>query len=160
MSEEPVLATIQASPGRRWLGVLSMAFLGGLLIWVAFARPPALGWQAFLLLLGLGSLWLARRMYHATALILELTDHEIRDSSGARLVTVADIVQIDRGFFAFKPSNGLLLYASAPSKAVWQPGLWWRMGKRIGIGGMTPGHQSKAMAEIIAIKLAQRASSD
>ena len=45
---------------------------------------------------------------------------------------------------------------TAKGPAAWQPGLWWRLGNRIGVGGMTPGSQAKAMAEIIAIKLAQR----
>jgi hypothetical protein len=37
----------------------------------------------------------------------------------------------------------------------WQPGLWWRLGKRVGVGGVAPGHQTKAMAQIIEALLAE-----
>ena len=151
-----VLATIHASPGRRWLGVVSMGFLGVLLIWIAFSTPPSLGWQVFLLVLGGASIWLTTRMYQATALRIELTEEGLRDSSGAVIAAFENIQSMDRGFFALTPSNGFLIKTKSPGPRVWRPGLWWRMGKRIGIGGVTPGHQSKAMAEIIAIRLAQR----
>lgn len=153
---DPVLATIHASPGRRFLGVGCMGLLAFLLFWVAFATPPSLGWQAFLLLLGGASLWLTMRMYRATGMTLELTETQVRDSSGTVVATLDSIAGVDRGFFAFKPSNGFLMKTKAKGPAAWQPGLWWRLGNRIGIGGMTPGSQAKAMAEIIAIKLAQR----
>ncbi|MEO1557911.1 MAG: hypothetical protein AAFS01_15880 [Pseudomonadota bacterium] len=151
-----VLATIHASPGRRWLGVISMGFLGFVLLWIAFSTPPSLGWQAFLLAMGGAALWLATRMYQATSHRIELTEEGLHDSSGVLIAAFDDIQSMDRGFFAFKPSNGFLLKTKSPGTRTWRPGLWWRMGKRIGIGGVTPGHQSKAMAEIIAIRLAQR----
>ncbi|MEO0938930.1 MAG: hypothetical protein AAFY38_12325 [Pseudomonadota bacterium] len=155
MSAE-VLAIIHASPGRRWLGVISMGFLGFVLLWIAFSTPPSLGWQAFLLAMGAAALWLTTRMYQATSHRIELTEEGLRDSSGTLIAAFDDIQSMDRGFFAFKPSNGFLLKTKSRGARTWRPGLWWRLGKRIGIGGVTPGHQSKAMAEIIAIRLAQR----
>ncbi|MEM8578182.1 MAG: hypothetical protein AAGF60_10050 [Pseudomonadota bacterium] len=155
MSDE-VLARIEASPGRRLLGVGCMGLLAFMLFWVAFSTPPSLGWQAFLLALGAASAWLALRMYQATALSLELTETTLRDSSGQILAEIDQIAAMDRGFFAFKPSNGFLLKTRSAAPRAWRPGLWWRLGNRIGVGGMTPGSQSKAMAEIIAVKLALR----
>lgn len=153
---DPVIATIHASPGRRFLGLTCMGGLAFLLFWVAFATPPSLEWQIFLLVLGGTSLWLTMRMYRATALSIELTEREVRDSSGTVIAAFDDIAALDRGFFAFKPSNGFLMKTKGKGPAAWQPGLWWRLGNRIGVGGMTPGSQAKAMAEIIAIKLARR----
>ncbi len=156
MNDDEVLARVSASMGRRILGVTSVGLLGLFLIYIAFTRPPAFGWQIFLLAFGGASLWLADLMRRATAEVIELTETELRDTSGTVIARMDDISGIDRGFFAFKPSNGFLLKTKKPGPRAWRPGLWWRAGRRIGVGGMTPGSQSKAMSEIIAIKLAQR----
>ncbi|MEL6450039.1 MAG: hypothetical protein AAFQ19_02180 [Pseudomonadota bacterium] len=157
LSDNPdVLATVQASPGRRILGIGSLWVLSLMVIYVAIVQPPAMGWQVFLFALGGASLWIAEQMRRATALTLELTADELRDSAGTVLAKTADIASIDRGMFAFKPSNGFLLRLNGGHPRAWRPGLWWRMGSRIGVGGMTPGHQSKFMAEIISAMLAER----
>lgn len=154
--ENEVLATVQASPGRRFLGLVSLGLLGVLLLYIAFSRPPDLGWQIFLLVVGGGSLWGADVMRRATASAVELTPLVLRDADGTVISAVADIEGLDRGFFAFKPSNGFLIKTKASAGRVWRPGLWWRLGRRIGVGGMTPGSQTKFMAEILASMMAQR----
>lgn len=151
-----VLATITASPGRRILGIGSLYVLSLMVIYVAFAQPPDLGWQIFLLALGGGSIWIAEQMRRATAFRIELTREELRDSSGTVLARIDEITGLDRGMFAFKPSNGFLLRLNAKKPRAWRPGLWWSLAGRIGVGGMTPAHQSKYMAEIIATLLAER----
>ncbi|WP_299648270.1 hypothetical protein [uncultured Tateyamaria sp.] len=156
--EGEVIATINASPGRRILGIGSLWLLSLMVIYVAIVRPPEIGWQVFLLVLGGGSIWIAEKMRRATALTLELTPEFLRDSSGEVVAKIDDILSIDRGMFAFKPSNGFLLRLSASNGRAWRPGLWWRLGNRIGIGGMTPGHQAKFMAEILSAMIAERSS--
>ncbi|WP_299297658.1 hypothetical protein [uncultured Tateyamaria sp.] len=151
-----VLATITASPGRRILGIGSLWILSLLVIYVAIVQPPALGWQVFLFALGGVSIWIAEQMRRATAMSLELTMLELRDSGGTVLARTDDIQMIDRGMFAFKPSNGFLLRLNTPGPRTWRPGLWWRMGRRVGVGGMTPGHQAKFMAEMISAMIADR----
>ena len=155
MSDE-VIGTVSASMGRRVLGIASLALLGVLLIYVCFAQPPALLGQFFLLLTGGGALWMADKMRRATATVIEMTATQLRDSSGVLICLIDDIESIDRGFFAFKPSNGFLLKTKTPGSRTWRPGLWWRAGRRIGVGGMTPGHQTKFMSEILAATIAQR----
>ncbi len=155
MNDE-VIGTITASAGRRFLGITSLAFLGFVLIYVCFTQPPAALGQFFLLLVGGASLWIAEKMRRSTANVIELTETELRDSSGTLISLIEDIESIDRGFLAFKPSNGFLLTTKSPSTRAWRPGLWWRAGRRIGIGGMTPGHQTKFASEIIAAMIAQR----
>jgi hypothetical protein len=154
--DDEVLATVAASPGRRGLGIVSLSMLGVLLLYVALATPPALGWQIFLVLTGAGVIWLANALRLATSHQIELTETELRDTSGVVIARVEDIASIDRGFFAFKPSNGFLLRTKTPGPRTWHPGMWWRFGRQIGVGGMTPGHQSKLMSEIIAVILARR----
>ena len=159
MSDD-VIATVHASAGRRVLGIVSLTILGFLLIYLCFAQPPSFLGQVFLLVIGGGSLWLADRMRRATSHSIELTQTELRDSSGIVIARLDDIVSIDRGVFAFKPSNGFLLRTKKPETRVWRPGLWWRIGRQIGVGGMTPGHQTKPMSQIISAIIAQRELGD
>jgi len=151
-----VLATARASTGRRFLGLASLGVLGFVLIYIAVAEHPALHWRIFLLLLGVGVLWLTDRMRRATATQIELTLTGLRDSDGTLIALIEEIEVMDRGFFAFKPSNGFLLRTRSGAPNVWRPGLWWRVGRRIGVGGMTAAHQTKQMSEIIAIIMAKR----
>ncbi|WP_278921190.1 MULTISPECIES: hypothetical protein [Pseudophaeobacter] len=155
MTDE-VLVTVEASGLRRIMGVAMLAVIGVTLLYVAVATPPSLAWLVFLLLVGLGALWLSVRMWQATAHQIELTEEVLRCTDGTVIAQVADIETIDRGFFAFKPSNGFLIRTSAPGARIWLPGLWWRAGRRIGIGGVTPGSQTKTMSEILAAMIAKR----
>lgn len=154
---ETVLATVRASAMRRGLGVTMLAVLGLLLVYTGIARPPAqFAWQAFLIVMGIIALWGAERMRRATRATVELTEAGLRTSDGEEIAAMDNIASVDRGAFAFKPSNGFILRLKRRAPGRWQPGLWWRMGPRVGIGGVTPGAQGKVMADIIAAKLAER----
>ncbi|UWQ82472.1 hypothetical protein [Leisingera caerulea] len=151
-----ILATIEASAARRVMGTAMLGLTGALLVYVAFSAPPSPAWLVFLLVVGAAALWLAVRMWQSTTHRIELTAEELRCSDGQLIARVDDIEAIDRGFFAFKPSNGFLIRTGTPGGRTWMPGLWWRSGRRIGIGGVTPGSQGKAMSEILAAMLVQR----
>ncbi|GAA6199182.1 hypothetical protein [Aquicoccus sp. SU-CL01552] len=155
--EDEILVTVQVSAPRRWLGVGMLLGLAGLVIYVALSSPPAPQWQVFLLLTGAAALWTAERMRRATGHRLELTRTELRASDGTRIAAIDEIAGLDRGAFAFKPSNGFLIRTRAPGGRAWQPGVWWRFGRRIGIGGVTAPPQTKAMSEVLAALLAERA---
>ncbi|OIQ33949.1 MAG: hypothetical protein BM559_08680 [Roseobacter sp. MedPE-SWchi] len=155
MTDE-VLVTVEASGLRRVMGVTMLAVVGVALLSVAVSNPPSLAWLVFLLVVGLGALWLAVRMWQGTQYKIELTEEMLRCTDGTVIAQVADIEAIDRGFFAFKPSNGFLIRTATPGARVWLPGLWWRAGRRIGIGGVTPGSQSKTMSEILSAMIAKR----
>ena len=152
-----ILAKVTPSQPRRLFGVGALAVLGGLLLWVALSTPPssilALG---FLLGSAALSLVLMEAMRRATAVTLTLTTEALTDSRGQILARVADMERVDRGIFAFKPSNGFLLRVSTPAPAHWSPGLWWRLGRRIGVGGVVSAAQSRAMADIIGAMIAER----
>lgn len=157
---QDILAIVEVSPARRWLGVIMLAGLGGLLIYVALAAPPQLQWQAFLLGVGAVALWMANGMRRATERRIELTETELRSSDGQVIALVSYIQGVDRGVFAFKPSNGFILKTRMPGKRAWRPGLWWRIGRRVGVGGVTSAGQTKAMSEILLVLIAQRGSTD
>ena len=153
---DEVLAQITPSAGRRVLGIGLLAMLAIMVIYVAMATPPTLGWQVFLIALGVTALMIAQAMWKATHRTLELTRTELRDDTGQVVVLLEDVASIDRGAFAFKPSNGFLLRLKKPYARDWRPGLWWRVSKRIGVGGMVPMRPTKFMAETIALLLAER----
>ena len=154
---DDILAVVRASTPRRGLGIGVLGALGVVLIYMAFAAPPAgLGMQVMLIGFGIGSLWMAERMRRATFHALELTAQELRCSDGTVLASTDQIVAIDRGTFAFKPSHGFTLKLSEKFPVTWQPGMYWRFGKRLGVGGVTPGAQTKMMADVISAMIAER----
>lgn len=151
------LAILTASAPRRAFATLVLVGLGTLLIWLGFAAPPA-SVALQLGLIGLGGLvlWLSHRLFLATSARLELRTDGLCDSSGAMLCRIEEIARIERGTFAFKPSNGFLIVLTSRAPRHWAPGLWWRMGRRIGVGGVTPGPQTKVMAEALASLIDRR----
>ncbi|SLN31402.1 hypothetical protein [Ruegeria meonggei] len=154
--QQEVLATIKASGPRRWLGVGMLSVVGGLSIFVALANPPEPQWVLFLLVVGAAAFWLAYRMWSATNEWIELTETELRTGAGHLIANVEDIETVDRGVFAFKPSNGFLVKTRSSARYHWAPGLWWRLGRRIGIGGMTAAAENKFMSEILSAMIASR----
>ena len=151
-----VLATAKASPARRGVGLLALAGLGVVLIHSALTRSPDLGWQIALAAIGLGFIAIAELMRRSTASALELTDDALRDADGRVIVRMDEIERIDQGAFAVKPSNGFLLKTNRRVPRGWRLGLWWSLGRRIGVGGMTPANETKLIAEMIRAKLAER----
>ncbi|MCF6317226.1 MAG: hypothetical protein L3J30_13310 [Marinosulfonomonas sp.] len=157
MPDTEILATVLPSTTRRFAGLLMLAILGGLLVYVALATPPAsLGSRAFLLGLGGLVLFLAEKMRRATLIGVVLTKDELRTTDGQVLVRVEDMLGVVRGSFSLKPSNGFSVLTRARQQRAWAPGVWWRFGKRVGVGGVTAASQAKYMAEILAAMLAER----
>ena len=150
------IAALRASATRRVLGVVMLGLLGILLLCVALLQPFAnIGWQAFLAALGAGALWLAERMWRATAKPVELTEDALRTGDGEIIAMVDNIASVDRSMFAFKPSNGFMLKLKKGAPMRWRPGLWWRAGRYVGVGGVTPGAQARAMADVLSALLAR-----
>ena len=155
------LLRIRATPGRRIFGTFTLGLLGLLLLWLAVAQPPAeILWQLFLVVLGVAAVWMAQLMWRATARELILTETALRDSSGAVLAEVADIDKVDRSMFAMKPSNGFVVRLKTPSRRAWQPGLWWRLGRKLAVGGVTAGRDTKPMADALAMLVARSQGND
>lgn len=153
MPDQEIIATLQASFGRRIFAYGAVFTLGALLVVLAFVQPPEPGWQVFLIALGAAALVVAERLRRATLTGLVLTPKDLRDTAGTVLARVEDIASVDRGAFAFKPSNGFILRLKTRAPRAWAPGLWWRFGKRVGVGGVTPSGPGRYMAEQIAMRL-------
>jgi len=153
MSRSDPIATLAPSPGRRVFALSTMALLGALLIYLALASPPAPGWQVFLVAFGALALVAADMMRRATQTHLVLYEDRIEDASGRLVVQLSDIRRVDRGLFAFKPSNGFVLILNRRMDRAWALGLWWRTGRRVGVGGITPAAPGKFMAEQIVARI-------
>lgn len=152
-----VIATVMPSAIRRFAGLLILAVLGGLLVYVAMATPPA-SMLFRVLLLGLGGvvLWLAEKMRRATKIGVVLTKDALQTTDGQVLVRVDDMLGVVRGSFSLKPSNGFSVLTKERQTRGWAPGIWWRFGKRVGIGGVTAASQAKFMSEVLAAMLTER----
>lgn len=150
---------VTPSKMRRGAAVGMLVVLGVLLLRVALG-PEGLGggWMLMLLAMAAAVFWVAWRLWQATERRLVLTEEALVEEApdGTRereLCRLDEIVRVERGTFAFKPSNGFVIRLKAPATRVWAPGLWWRFGKRIGVGGVTPAGQGKAMADVIAARI-------
>lgn len=152
--ESGVYARVWASQMRRAFACAVLYGLAVLLFYIAFARPPALIWLVFLLGFGGITLFVAEKLRKATRSEILLTADDVRDSEGRILAELADIESVQRGAFALKPSNGFTLVLRSRAPRAWVPGMWWRMGRRVGVGGVTGAGPAKFMAEQIALRLA------
>ena len=76
---------------------------------------------------------------------LVLTEQELVDTSGRLLTRIEDIHRVERGFLAFRPSHGFSLHLKTSQPRAWAPGLWWRFGRPIGVGGVISGAQGRVL---------------
>ena len=149
---------LRAAPARRAMAVGVLYGFGGVAVYTALSETSGLAWTAALLALGAAGLGAGEALRRATRLSLRLDDAGLTDSTGTVLAHWQDIVAIERGSFSLKPSNGFTLRLARPGARAWRPGLWWRMGHRLGVGGVTSAQDTKAMAQAIEIRLADRVS--
>lgn len=154
--QDEIVIEVNVSPVRRFMALGVMLALGFILIWMAVTKSPAFGWQIFLIGLGVLVFLGADRVRRGTALKMQLTETELRLTDGTVLARIEDVTKVERGAFAFKPSNGFALTTKAKAPFGWQPGIWWRLGRRVGVGGMLPAGGAKFIAENIALRVASR----
>lgn len=156
MEHGPVLI-LRASPGRRVLGVASLVAVGGLMAYLALAGGEVGALPRLLLVMAGGAMILAARaMWLATEGEVRLTPRGLTDGTGRVLAEMDNIQTVDRGIFALKPSSGFVVRLRRPMPRAWAPGLWWRAGRHLGIGGAASKHDAREMADALAVVLAER----
>ncbi len=155
---DDIIASMAVSPARRLFAVGILWALAVMLVWMALLQPPSPLWQGLLVLCAAGAGFGGEALRRATRLSIILTEEGLMDSTGRPIAPLGAIRSVERGTFAFKPSNGFLLVLDRRiAPRVWAPGLWWRTGRRVGVGGTTSSHAARAMAEEIARRIAARA---
>ena len=154
---DTVLAELRASGPRRVFGATILGALAVLLLYPALWKPPeAMTWRLFLLVFGGIAVFGTLRLWQDTMIVLELTSTELRERGGRLLTPVADVRDVARGALALKPSNGFSVSLTRAHGSAWAPGLWWRFGKKIGVGGVTSSQEARYMAEQLAALVAAR----
>mgnify|MGYP005997288489 CR=1 FL=1 len=159
-----VLTRVGASKARRLFGVAMLAFLGAILLYIGLGGGSEMGfgWRVYMIAMGAAGLWVARGMQRATLGAIVLSGEAVlfEDGAGGQevITPIAQIISVERGTFANKPSHGFSLRLKAAQARRWKPGLWWRLGKRVGVGGVAAGAETKAMADMIAALITQRAA--
>lgn len=151
-----VLAEVHPAPARLAFSLFVQYSLGALVLYLAFAHPPELIFQIALIGIALGFIYLAEQGRRVKGLAIYLNRQGLWDSEGREIARLDQIRTVDRGALAFKPSNGFLLRLDTAPGRVWVPGLWWRLGRSIGVGGVTPAGATKFMGEMIATLLKER----
>lgn len=159
-TEDRVLIRLPASPLRRWTTMVLLAVFAAIFLQVGFElpleRPIA---KIGAMLLGLAVIWQGVLIWRAGGRVLELTTSAlIETGTGRVLARIEDIDRLDRSIIAWRPATGFLILLKQPASGLsGTPGMWWRIGRRIGVGGITPKLEGKAMAELLDEMLRSRA---
>lgn len=156
---EDVLVAIRATTFRRYTTVILLVFFALILTQVGIEMPserPAMKFLAFAL--GFVSVIQAVFFWRATAVAIELTAQVLRESgpNGRILARVADIEKIDSSAFSYRPASGFLILLKTPAPMMVAPGMWWRRGRKIGIGGVTAKAHSKILAAALQELITER----
>ena len=134
----------------RWLMIAAIAGLFFMTLLAAIdlmsrAVLPAL----FLALFAAATGWFGQALFFAKARAVIFEDGRLFDDSGAEICHIDEVEELEKGLHLFKPSSGFVLKLKSKQPSAWSPGLWWRIGHRVGVGGATPGRRAKAMADAI-----------
>lgn len=154
MSETAELYRLEPSNFRRAVGVTLLGLQAVGLIWLG-PMQSGIASPVSVILIGLSvaSVLLAVTILRQSGMALVLTQDALMDTSGAVVVALIGIERVDRGAFAFKPSNGFTLRLKEKAPSAWRPGLWWRYSNRVGIGGLTAPLVTRKLAEAIEARL-------
>lgn len=152
------LARLDAGPTRRGVATGLVAGAGAALMVTASGMGDLAG--IVLAVLGIGGVGVSAAVWRATAGHVVLTPGGLYDQTGACLVPLADVDAVITAPFAVKPSNGFTLRLRRAHPARWRPGLYWRWGRRLGVGGVPAGRAARHMADLLNCLLAARQMSD
>lgn len=154
MSNSEIYARLDLSPIRRWIAILIIIGAGVACIYLAASRPPSsIAGTLSVLAVGLGFLWVGRFIHKRTSYGIVLSAEGLWLEDGTELAKFNNIEAVDRSIMAFKPSNGFAVKLHDPGRFGWAPGVWWRVGRRMGIGGATSRDQARHMADTLSAML-------
>ncbi len=154
---QPVVR-MAASGARRVVGTAAVALLGAMVADVGISGAYGVPERVLILATAALAMAMAVWLWRSGTVVLEYRGGVLRETGpdGRVLAEIENIHRVDRGAFAFKPSNGFLLSLNAAATIAWVPGLWWRRGRKVGVGGLVPANQAKLVAEMIALDIARR----
>lgn len=148
------IARLHMNAPRYWIALAAWVALGGVLLWFALTSGTLV--STLIGAIGLVLIYAAIRTALAGRHELILTMDTLSDTRGRVVAQVDDVASVDRSMFAVRPSNGFSIRLKSKAPRAWQPGLWWRIGSRIGVGGLTPAGQGRAMADLLSAMVQDR----
>ncbi len=150
------LAMVHRPNWMRWVVVVALTALGAGFLWLFLAKAHS-GIETMLITFAAtGAFWLAFSAMGARSSYVILTKEGFYDEHGDMLCPMSEVDKVDAGLLALRPSKGFLLRLRTSAPWGWSPGLWWRFGKRFGVGGATPGRAGKDMADQAVALIVER----
>jgi len=156
LQENEIIAEVGYSIARKFLLIAALFALGVVVLGLAWNSAASPFGRIVLAVIGGICLFQGERMRRAPDVTLQLTQEGLFQSDGILLAKLDEIKRIDRGALVIKPSNGFILILTETYGNAWLPGLWWRIGKRVGVGGVVSAGAAKFMAEQIALMVAPK----
>lgn len=151
--QDEIIAELSPSPVRRMFGIFGLTILGAILVFLAITTQDMAVPALSLAVVSVFVFVLAYRMKISTSFSIVLKKDGLYSSGQTLIAPLSNIRRVEIGAFAFKPSNGFAIILNKPMPASWNPGLWWRVGKRVGIGGVTHRAEARILAETLKIEL-------
>lgn len=153
---EDLVCRLAPSMPRLWIGTFAVAGVACVIFWIAATGTFTPAARFLVAVLGALMAFGAVKFYRSATVQLEFDgDTLFETGSGRVLARLENIKRLDRGALAFKPSSGFLIVLKVRDGSnAWVPGIWWRVGRHVGVGGVVPSHAAKFMAEIIEMRLA------
>ena len=158
MDEKIILPelTITASQPRRIFMLAVLAALGLIFVLLGFSSAPvAMGWRVAFVAVAAVIFYYLPVINRSTAVGLTFDGTRLTDTNGIEICRLDQVTTVEKGALAFKPTNGFTLRLKEPAPRGWSPGIWWRFGRNVGVGGVLSGNQTKLMAEAILVAKVQ-----
>ncbi len=156
---DSVITQLKASPVRRGFALLVMMLLGFLLLYLTMTTDASFSHKVFLVAVSPAVMCMSRAMQRVPTGYIVLSSSGLFSVDGRTLALIDDITRVERGVFAFKPSNGFVVSLKQKTNRAWIPGMYWKFGARIGIGGVTAPSDAKFMSDTLAVLIAEREGS-
>lgn len=156
MTDELVLAEARASGSRRLFAAFLLGAVGLGLAWSGLQLTLASVSGALMMAAGVIFVWLALRLVLAADQAVVLTAAGLADADGTVIVDLDAIEGVDSSLLSARPSNGFIIRTRTRQAPGWRPGLWWRLGHRVGIGGILPKARTRDMVNRLSLMLAER----
>jgi len=152
-----IIVKIQPSPARRLFGVVILSLSALVMLNFAFAGAThSVAMKFTLFVMAVVFLWQAQANLRFGNASLILTREGLFDDKGTLICRLSNMTLIDRGWFSFKPSNGFLIRLREAEKWKWSPGIYWRIGRRLGVGGSISPSQTKEMSDKLVLLMQEK----
>lgn len=134
----------------RWIMLAAIVALFTMTLMAAIDLMPRATFPGLTLALFAAAIgWFGQALLFTKARAVIFEDGRLFDDTGTEICHIDEIAELEKGLHLFKPSSGFVLKLKTKQTLAWSPGLWWRVGHRVGVGGATPGRRAKAMADAI-----------